>query len=178
MRPNTNDGNEGGSNFCKSGAELLMPRHSNSTVPTSAMRASNRVLVINPRTALVRGKLARAVCQLTPAFGSSILKSFRPLQRHRRRLLLAVAQDGPIRGPESRVAGDSQVSGKHRKFGATLAMRRGASSVSKSRLLLYIFNCAPGVVCGVGVVEGRRLGCFRWCSFSARRRVGEGWMEC
>ena len=60
------------SNLCRSDAEPLKLRHSNSIVPTRAKRTRNRVLVRSIHIALVGGRLDRAAFQLTPPFGSSI----------------------------------------------------------------------------------------------------------
>jgi hypothetical protein len=132
---------EGKSNLCMSGAELLMPRHNNNTVPTSAIRASVRVLVRSFDIALVGRRLARVACQPPRLLGSSILESFRPLQRHHGRLFLAVAQGGPLQDSESRVAGrGSRVAGTAKcseNTGSFGAVRRcdGARRVEVSRFL-------------------------------------------
>ena len=57
---------------CISDADVLIPRHNNSTAPTTATRRRKRVLVRKTHIARVGGKLALAAFQLTPPLGSSI----------------------------------------------------------------------------------------------------------
>lgn len=60
-------------NLCISDADVLMPRHSNSTMPVMATSRRNLVLARNAQIALDGGKDALATFQFSPPLGRSIL---------------------------------------------------------------------------------------------------------
>jgi hypothetical protein len=115
--------------------------------------------------------------------GSSILESFRPLQRHHGRLFLAVAQDGLLQDLESRVAGrgDSQV---FRNTGSFGAVRRcdGARRVEVSRfpgccnVVLFVCRARSGASQQLKLVASVVSGGAR-SRTQARREVGKGSMR-
>lgn len=59
--------------LCISEAEVLTPRQSSRTIPTSAKHNKKRVLVRNTHIALVGGRFAFADFQVTPPFGKSMI---------------------------------------------------------------------------------------------------------
>jgi len=60
--------------LCISGADELMPCHSNTIMAAMAMRRRKRALVRTTNIALPGGRRALAAFQLTPPFGSSMMK--------------------------------------------------------------------------------------------------------
>jgi hypothetical protein len=172
------------SNLCMSGAELLMPRHNNNTVPTSAIRASVRVLVRSFDIALVGRRLARVACQPPPLLGSSILESFRPLWRHHGRLFLAVAQGGPLQDSESRVAGRGSRGQPSVQNTRRVSVRRcdGARRVEVSRfpgccnVVLFVCRARSGASQQLRLVASVVSGGAR-SRIQARREVGKGSMR-
>jgi hypothetical protein len=62
------------SHLCISDADLLTPRHMRMSRPVKAMDTKKRVRVNKTRIALHGGNLALADFQLTPPFGSSMMR--------------------------------------------------------------------------------------------------------
>lgn len=61
-------------NFCISAAEVLIPRHNNTTTPERATKRRNRVRVRKLNIALEGGSRALADFQVTPPLGRSIVE--------------------------------------------------------------------------------------------------------
>jgi hypothetical protein len=116
--------------------------------------------------------------------GSSILESFRPLQRHHGRLFLAVAQGGPLQDSESRVAGRGSRGQPSVQNTRRVSVRRcnGARRVEVSRfpgccnVVLFVCRARPGTSQQLKLVASVVSGDAR-SRIQARREVGKGSMR-